>query len=58
MNLQHVILINNQLHEINSANGARLLLNAGKRFAIADMHHKVMIHKHVITGRFQGVKIK
>jgi len=58
MNMQHVIKINDQVHEIRNANDVKLVLNQGKRYALANMHHKVMVHKHAITGRFQAVKIK
>jgi len=58
MNMQHVVKVNGQVHEIKKANDAKLVLNQGKRYALADMHHRVMVHKHATTGRFQSVKIK
>jgi hypothetical protein len=56
--MQHEIKINGQVHVINSQHGAKLLLNKSKKWAIADMKKKEMIHKHCLSGRFMSVKIK
>lgn len=58
MNLQHVVIVNERLHEVQSANGNRLVLGSGKQFATVNFESKQLIHRHVLTGRFRSTKVR
>ena len=52
MNLQHIIKINNRLHEVVSSRNNVMVLGHGKQRATVHLATGKIVSKHVLTGQF------
>ena len=57
MNMQHVISLNNRLHEVKRVNRNNIVLNEGKRFALYYPIKKKLVCKHALNGRFISLTV-
>lgn len=57
MNMQHVISLNNRLHEVKRVNKISLTLNEGKNFAVYYPVKRKLICKHALNGRFISLNV-
>ena len=58
MTLNHVTKINGRVYTIEKATDIALVLGSGKRYAVAFLESKKLVHRHCLTGRFMSTKIK
>jgi len=57
MNLQHVIKVNGQVHEVLTANKNMITFGKGKRRAVLHLRTKKLVYKHVLTGKFVSSRV-
>lgn len=55
---QHVIKINNRLHEIRNISHGVITVNTGKQFARYYPAAGKMVVKHVLSGQFKSIKMR
>jgi hypothetical protein len=52
MNLQHIVKVNGQVHEVTSANKNMITFGNGKRRTVLHRRTGRIVFKHVLTGQF------